>query len=85
MMGAVFAVLKTIFVTYMAIIILTFYIPSKTPLITDSLLAPWIIKSYQSITNLISPDHYERLKKRIVGKTNKVNEIITDKIIKNEK
>jgi len=79
LMGGVFAVLKTIFLTYVFIIILTFYVPAKAPLITESLLAPWIIKSYQSIVGLISPDHYNQWKKKILGKTSKVNSTIFEK------
>ena len=68
-----------IFFAYIAIIILTFYVPSKAPLITESLLAPWIIRSYQSIVGLVSPDHYNNWKKKILGKTGKVNSIIFEK------
>ncbi|MBN2419760.1 MAG: CvpA family protein [Deltaproteobacteria bacterium] len=78
-MGGVFAVLKTVVLAYFAIIILTFYVPAKAPLITESLLAPWIIKSYQSIAGLVSPDHYNRLKKKILGKTSEINSIIFEK------
>ena len=74
-MGGVFAVLKTIFLAYVAIIILTFYVPAKAPLISESLLAPWIIKSYQSIVGLVSPDHYNNWKKKIMGQTSKINSI----------
>ena len=76
LMGGVFAVLKTIFLAYAVIIILTFYVPARAPLITESLLAPWIIRSYQSIVGLVSPDHYKNWKKKILGKTGKVNSII---------
>ena len=78
-MGGVFAVFKTIFVAYVAIIILTFYVSAATPLITESLLAPWIIKSYQSTIGRISPDHYNNLKKKILGKADKINSIISEK------
>ncbi len=79
LMGGVFAVLKTIFLSYVVIIILTFYVPAKAPLITESLLAPWIIKSYQSIVGLVSPDHYDKWKKKILGKTSQLNSIIFEK------
>ena len=79
LMGGVFAVLKTIFLAYVVIILLTFYVSVKSPLITESLLAPWIIKSYQSITGLVSPDHYKNWKKNILGRTSKINSIIFEK------
>jgi len=83
LMGAVFAILKTILLTYLVIVILTFFIPQKAPLIADSLLAPYVIKSYQSITSLISPDHYKNWKKRIIGEKDKVSKFLSDKIEKN--
>lgn len=83
-MGGVFAVLKTMFLAYFAIILLTFYVPAKAPLISESVLAPWIIRSYQSIVGLVSPDHYNNLKKKIIGGTNKISNIILENT-KNDK
>lgn len=79
LMGGLFAVIKTILLSYVAIIILTFYMPQNAPLISESLLAPWIIKSYQTITGMVSPDHYEKWKKKILGQTGKINRIIFEK------
>jgi membrane protein required for colicin V production len=79
LMGGVFAVIKTIFLAYVFIIILTFYTPKNGPLISESLLAPWIIRSYQYITDLVSPDHYEKWKKKIVGQADRINSIIKEK------
>ena len=79
LMGGVFAVLKTIFLAYVVIIILTFYVPAKGPLITESLLAPWIIRSYQAVIGLVSPDHYNNWKRKILGKTSRINSIIFEK------
>lgn len=78
-MGGFFAVIKTILLSYVVIIILTFYMPQNAPLISESLLAPWIIKSYQTITGMVSPDHYEKWKKKILGQTGKINNIIFEK------
>jgi membrane protein required for colicin V production len=80
MSGAVLAILKGVIITYLAIILLTFYVPSKTPLIADSTLAPWIIKSYQRVTSIISPDHYNNLKDRIVGGSKKISDKASQKI-----
>lgn len=84
LMGALFAILKTIIITYLVIVLLTFFIPTRSPLITQSVLAPWIIKSYQSVTNLVSPQHYEKWRKRMLSKTTKINEIISEKMAKYE-
>jgi membrane protein required for colicin V production len=79
LMGGVFAVLKTMFLAYVVIIILTFYVSTTTPLITESLLAPWVIKSYQATIGRISPGHYNNWKKKILGKTSRINSIIFEK------
>jgi membrane protein required for colicin V production len=79
-LGACLAVAKGIVITYIAIVILTFFVPAKTPLIAGSTLAPWIIRSYQSMVNLISPDHYRDWKKKILGEKNKVGAIVNDKL-----
>ncbi|NLD39317.1 MAG: CvpA family protein [Desulfatiglans sp.] len=77
--GGLFAVIKTIFLAYVFIIILTFYTPKNGPMISESFLAPWIIRSYQSITGLVSPDHYDKWKKKIVGQADRLNSIIKEK------
>ncbi|MBN1904800.1 MAG: CvpA family protein [Deltaproteobacteria bacterium] len=77
--GGLFAVIKTIFLAYVFIIILTFYTAKNGPLISESFLAPWIIRSYHSITGLVSPDHYEKWKKKIVGQADRLNSIIKEK------
>lgn len=68
LLGAGFAVVKGIVITYIAIVVLTFFVPAKTPLIAGSTLAPWIIRSYQSMAGLISPDYYRDLKEKIFGR-----------------
>lgn len=84
LMGAGFAMLKTILLTYLIIVILTFFVPRKAPLIAESLLAPWVVRSYQSISSLISPDHYKNWRKKIMGKTDSVSKFISDQIKKND-
>jgi membrane protein required for colicin V production len=66
-LGAGFAVVKGVIITYLVIVILTFFLPSQTPLIAQSKTAPWIIGSYQTLTHVIAPDHYEKWRKRLVG------------------
>jgi membrane protein required for colicin V production len=66
-LGAGFAVLKGLIITYLVIVILTFFLPAQTPLIAQSRTAPWIITSYQAMTRLIAPDHYEKWRKRLMG------------------
>ena len=58
---------KGVIITYLVIVILTFFLPTQTPLIAQSKTAPWIISSYQTMTRLIAPDHYEEWRKRLMG------------------
>ena len=79
-LGACLAITKGVIVTYLVIVILTFFIPDKTPLIAESKLAPWIIRSYQSMISLISPDHYKHWKRKIAGEGQRVGEMLSGKI-----
>jgi membrane protein required for colicin V production len=79
-LGACLAITKGVIITYLVIVILTFFLPAKTPLIAQSKLAPFIIKSYQSMISLISPDHYRNLKRKIMGEKKEKGKIISEKI-----
>ncbi len=68
LLGLGFALVKGVIITYLAIVILMFFLPASTPLIAHSKLAPWINVSYQAMVGLISPDHYEKLKKKFLEK-----------------
>ena len=72
--------MKGVIITYLVIVILTFFIPAKTPLIAQSKLAPWIIKSYQSMISLISPEHYKNWKKKLLGEAKGKENTISEKI-----
>jgi len=80
-LGACFATAKGIIIIYLVIVLLTFFIPAKTPLIAGSKLAPWVIRSYQYMISIISPDHYENWKKRILGEDKKTVERVSGGII----
>lgn len=67
-LGVWLALTKGIIVTYLIIVLLTFFLPAKAPLVAHSRLAPWIIVSYQSMIRFISPDQYEKWKDWILGK-----------------
>jgi membrane protein required for colicin V production len=74
-LGVFLAIVKGIIITYLVIVILTFYIFPNEPLIAKSKLAPWVIRSYQTMISIISPDHYQNLKKKIIGERKKTGEI----------
>jgi membrane protein required for colicin V production len=66
-LGFAFAVIKGVILIYVAMVVLTFYMPARTPLIAESKLAPWIIVSYQSMIKVISPAHYQNWRKKLLG------------------
>ena len=79
-LGAALAVLKGVIITYFAIVLLTFFVPSQSNLIVNSKLAPTIINSYQSIVGLLSPGAYEKLKKQFVEQKERIEQAISEKI-----
>ena len=74
-LGAGLATVKGVIIIYLAIVLLTFSLPSKTPLIANSKLAPLIITSYQTMIGLISQDHFKRLIKKIKDKKEDLSNI----------
>ena len=66
-LGVTFAILKGIILTYLVIVLLTVFMPSKAPLMAKSKLAPLIISSYQSMVGLTSPGSYEKWKQKFMG------------------
>ena len=66
-LGAGLAIAKGVILTYLAIVLLTFFLPGQTPLVAKSRLSPLIIRSYQSMIQVVSPDHYRRWKKKFMG------------------
>ncbi len=78
--GAGLAVLKGILITYFAIVILTFFVPSKAPLVANSRLAPLIISSYQSMIRVMSPAFYREWKERFMAETTRIGNAVSKKI-----
>lgn len=79
-LGAGLAVLKGILISYLAIVILTFFVPSKAPLVAKSKLAPLIITSYQSIVSFVSPNSYQSWKRRFMEQKKKINKVVSEKV-----
>jgi len=70
-LGIALAVLKGIILSYFGIVLLTFFVPFKSTLITDSRLAPLVVASYQSVLGLVSSEDYEKWKKKFTGESRK--------------
>ncbi len=77
-LGISFALIKGIIISYLLIVLLTFFLPSTSPLIARSKTAHLVTVTYQSMTRLISPDLYKPWKKRISKKSEKIGEIISE-------
>jgi len=77
-LGIAFALIKGIIVSYLLIVLLTFFMPSKSFLIAKSKAARLVTVTYQSMTRLISPDLYKTWKKRISREAEKVGEVISE-------
>jgi len=78
-LGAGLAFVKCVVISYLVIVLLTFFVPSKTPLIAQSRLAPLIIVSYQSMASLISPGSYQRWKSTLLGQKKKMDNAVSEK------
>jgi membrane protein required for colicin V production len=66
-LGAGLAILKGVVIIYFAIVLMTFFVPSKASFTADSKLAPVIVQSYQSMVGFFSPEAYDNLKKKFIG------------------
>lgn len=77
-LGVCFALTKGIIICYLLIVLLTFFMPSKNPLIVKSKAARLVIVTYQSMARLISPDLYKTWKKRISQESGKVGKMISE-------
>jgi uncharacterized membrane protein required for colicin V production len=72
-LGVWLALTKGVIVTYLMIVLLTFFLPARAPLVAQSRLGPWIIVSYQSMIRFISPERYEKWRGWILGKEGKAD------------
>ena len=75
--GASLGILRAIIIVYLAIILLTFFMPSQMPLIARSKLAPIITRSYQNIIVPISPSYFKKFKQKFVGSIKKMKKEIS--------
>ncbi len=77
-LGISLALVKGIIISYLLIVLLTFFMPSKSPLIAESKVAPLVKVSFESMRMLISPDLYNTWKKRISKESEKIGKIVTE-------
>jgi membrane protein required for colicin V production len=75
-LGTFFALIKAVIVCYLLIVLLTFFMPSSSPLIARSNAAHLVIVSYQAMAKLMSPDLYKTWKKQIAKESKKVGKAV---------
>jgi len=76
-LGICFALIKGVVISYLLIVLLTFFVPSTSPLIAKSKCARLVIISYQSMARLISPDIYQQWKEKLLSESKKVETMIS--------
>jgi membrane protein required for colicin V production len=77
-LGFGLALIKGIIISYLLIVLLIFFTPSKSPLIAKSTTARMVIVTYQSMSRLISPDLYKTWKKKITKESKKVGKVLSE-------
>ena len=77
-LGICFALIKGIIVSYLLIVLLTFFVPSTSPLIASSKSARLVIITYQYMARLISPDIYQEWKAKISKETKTVGRVVSE-------
>jgi len=77
-LGFGLALVKGIIISYLLIVLLIFFTPSKSPLIAKSTTAHMVIVTYQSMSRLISPDLYKTWKKKIFKESKKVGKVLSE-------
>jgi membrane protein required for colicin V production len=78
--GSILALLKGLVVTFLFIVLLTFYVPSQAPLVSKSKMAPYIIKSYQSIVGVFSRQALQNWKQKVENTQKKITQTVTDTV-----
>jgi membrane protein required for colicin V production len=76
-LGICFALIKGVIISYLLIVVLTFFVPSTSPLITNSTCSRLVIITYQSMVRLISPDIYQEWKAKISKESETVGKAIS--------
>ena len=75
-LGIFFALIKGVIICYLLIVLLTFFVPSSSPLIAKSKAAYVVIVSYQGMAKLMSPDLYKTWKNQIAKESKKVGKAV---------
>lgn len=66
-LGVGVAFLKGMVLLYLGMVIINFFVPAASPIVTQSKLYPWVVRSSQFVAGQISPETYENWKKKFRG------------------
>jgi len=79
-LGACLALLKSVVLSYLIIVLVTFLAPRDSSLVTQSRLSPVIISAYQAMVGLIPKGSHEKLKKTFEKQKDNLQGIFTGNI-----
>ncbi len=77
-LGVCLALIKGTVISYLLIVLLTIFVPSSSPLIAKSRVAPLVKVSFESMRMLISPDLYRVWEGRISKESEKMRKAVTE-------
>ncbi len=77
-LGVFLALIKGTVISYLLIVLLTIFVPSSSPLITKSRVAPLVKVSFESMRMLISPDLYHMWEGRLSKQSEKIRKAVTE-------
>jgi membrane protein required for colicin V production len=77
-LGVCLALIKGTVISYLLIVLLTVFVPSSSPLIATSRVAPLVKLSFESMRMLISPDLYRMWERRISKESEKMHKAVTE-------
>jgi membrane protein required for colicin V production len=80
-LGTLLAVLKGIILTYLVIILLSTYVPSKARLVAESELAHFVVVSYQTLAKIIPPGLYHDMEKKLPGSKTDKSDLLSQEYI----
>ncbi|WP_028322058.1 CvpA family protein [Desulfatiglans anilini] len=66
-LGVAVAFVKGMVVLYLGMVIINFFVPAASPVVAQSKLYPWVVRSSQFVAGQIPPETYEQWKRKFRG------------------
>ena len=80
MLGAGLALVKGVILSYVIIVVATFFVPATSPLMAQSRLTPVVVAAYQTMVAIIPSDSHEKLKRSFDQQKKNLQEVFKGKI-----